>query len=173
MRKQKAILLGHAGLSVEGKKIAKDTGLFWLSLARSDHCGAFSAQWRDRESSLSVSSCALQIHFLQLIKGLERDPAFMQFWEEQVHSAFVYAGDDSEILRKLIRRLTGDNGIVISKINPGVGDLTVSDQLDDFCGVMAGVRAAATKADFDTSLIFNTPKGNLINIISLGHGRYS
>jgi hypothetical protein len=95
---------------------------------------------------------------LQLINGLERDPAFMQFWEEQVHSAFVYAGDDSEILRKLIRRLTGDNGIVISKINPGVGDLTVSDQLDDFCRVMAGVRTAASKADFDTSLIFNTPK---------------
>jgi peptidoglycan/xylan/chitin deacetylase (PgdA/CDA1 family) len=107
---------------------------------------------------------------LQLINGLERNPAFMQFWEEQVHSAFVYAGDDSEILRKLIRRLTGDNGIVISKINPGVGDLTVSAQLDDFCKVMAGVRTAASKADFDTSLVFNTPKESTINIISLGHG---
>ena len=70
--------------------------------------------------------------FLQLIKGLERDPGFMQFWEEQVHSAFVYAGDDSEILRKLMRRLTGDDGVVISKINPAVRDLTVSNQLDDF-----------------------------------------
>ena len=70
--------------------------------------------------------------FLQLIKGLERDPGFMQFWEEQVDSAFVYAGDDSEILRKLMRRLTGDDGVVISKINPAVRDLTVSNQLDDF-----------------------------------------
>ena len=95
---------------------------------------------------------------LQLINGLERDPGFMQFWEEQVHSAFVYAGDDSEILRKLIRRLTGDNGIVISKINPGVGDLTVSDQLDDFCKVMAGVRTAASKADWDTVSFSTHPK---------------
>src|SRR5437667_7156501 len=35
---------------------------------------------------------------------------------------------------------------------------------------MAGLRVAASKADLDTSLIFNTPKGNAINIISLGHG---
>src|SRR5437764_12534630 len=108
--------------------------------------------------------------FLQLINGLERDPVFMQFWEEAVHSALVYACDNSEILRKLIRRLTGDDGIVISKINSGAGDLTVSDQLHDFCKVMAGVRTAASKADFDTSLIFNTPKESTFNIISLGHG---
>ena len=29
---------------------------------------------------------------------------------------------------------------------PGGGDLTVSDHLDDFCGVMAGVRVTANKA---------------------------
>ena len=86
----------------------------------------------DRKAHLGGGLCARPGTLLQLIKGLEGDPGFMQFWEEQVHSAFVYAGDDSEILRKLIRRLSGDNGIVISKINPGVGDLTVSDQLDDF-----------------------------------------
>jgi hypothetical protein len=170
MRKQEAILLDNPGQSIEGKKIARILGFFgvpWRALTTTKllaHNGA------DRESSSKCRLMSTSDTLLQLLNDLERDPAFMQFWEEQVHSAFVYAGDDSEILRKLIRRLTGDNGIVISKINPGVGDLTVSDQLDDFCKVMAGVRTAASKADFDTSLIFNTPKESTINIISLGHG---
>ena len=168
MRKQEAILLDNPGLSIEGKKIARILGFFgvpWRALTTGKlHNGA------DRDSSSKCRLMSSSDTLLQLINGLERDPAFTQFWEEQVHSAFVYAGDDSEILRKLIRRLTGDNGIVISKINPGVGDLTVSDQLHDFCKVMAGVRTAASKADFDTSLVFNTPKESTINIISLGHG---
>src|SRR5438067_5178652 len=170
MRKQEAILLDNPGLSIEGKKIARILGFFgvpWRALTTGKllaHNGA------DRDSSSKCRLMSSSDTLLQLINGLERDPAFTQFWEEQVHSAFVYAGDDSEILRKLIRRLTGDNGIVISKINPGVEALNVSDQLDDFCKVMAGVRTAASKTDFDTSLIFNTPKESTINIISLGHG---
>jgi len=39
------------------------------------------------------------------------------------------------------------------------GDLVVSDQLNDFCGVMAGLRVAASKTDLDTSRILNAPKG--------------
>src|SRR5437764_1360726 len=170
MRKQEAILLDNPGLSIEGKKIARILGFFgvpWRALTTGKllaHNGA------DRDSSSKRRLMSSSDTLLQLLNDLERNPAFMQFWEEQVHSAFVYAGYDSEILRKLIRRLTGDNGIVISKINPGVEALTVSDQLDDFCKVMAGVRTAASKTDFDTSLIFNTPKESTINIISLGHG---
>src|SRR5438094_6292280 len=170
MRKQEAILLDNPGLSIEGKKVARILGFFgvpWRALTTRKLLAHNAA---DRESSSNCRLMSSSDTLLQLINGLERDPAFMQFWEERVHSAFVYAGDDSEILRKLIRRLTGDNGIVISKINPGVGDLTVSDQLHDFCKVMADVRTAASKADFDTSLVFNTPKESTINIISLGHG---
>ena len=94
----------------------------------------------------------------------------MQFWEEQVDSAFVYAGDDSEILRKLMWRLTGDDGVVISKINPAVRDLTVSNQLDDVCGVMSGVRATATGINGDADVVLNTSKGNAVSIISVDHG---
>ena len=106
MRKQEAILLDNPGLSIEGKKIARILGFFgvpWRALTTGKllaHNGA------DRESSSKCRLMSSSDTLLQLINGLERDPAFMQFWEEQVHSAFVYAGDDSEILRKLIRRLT-------------------------------------------------------------------
>src|SRR5437016_7877246 len=146
MRKQEAILLDNPGLSIEGKKVARILGFFgvpWRALTTRKLLAHNAA---DRESSSNCRLMSSSDTLLQLINGLERDPAFMQFWEERVHSAFVYAGDNSEILRKLIRRLTGDDGIVISKINPGAGDLTVSDQLHDFCKVMAGVRTAASKA---------------------------
>jgi hypothetical protein len=170
MRKQEAIVLDDLDLSVEGKKIAKILDFFgvpWRAstmtelLALSDAGQESSSRWRFFCSSGT---------FLQLIKGLERDPGFMQFWEEQVDSAFVYAGDDSEILRKLMRRLTGDDGVVISKINPAVRDLTVSNQLDDVCGVMSGVRATATDINGDANVVLNTSKGNAVSIISVDHG---
>ena len=170
MRKQEAIVLDDLDLSVEGKKIAKILDFFgvpWRAstmtelLALSDAGQESSSRWRFFCSSGT---------FLQLIKGLERDPGFMQFWEEQVDSAFVYAGDDSEILRKLMRRLTGDDGVVISKINPAVRDLTVSNQLDDVCGVMSGVRATATGINGDADVVLNTSKGNAVSIISVDHG---
>jgi hypothetical protein len=170
MRKQEAIILDDLDLSVEGKKIAKILDFFgvpWRAstmtelLALSDAGQGSSSRWRFFCSSGT---------FLQLIKGLERDPGFMQFWEEQVDSAFVYAGDDSEILRKLMRRLTGDDGVVISKINPAVRDLTVSNQLDDVCGVMSGVRATATGINGDADVVLNTSKGNAVSIISVDHG---
>jgi hypothetical protein len=170
MRKQEAIVLDDLDLSVEGKKIAKILDFFgvpWRAstmtelLALSDAGQESSSRWRFFCSSGT---------FLQLIKGLERDPGFMQFWEEQVDSAFVYAGDDSEILRKLMRRLSGDDGVVISKINPAVRDLTVSNQLDDVCGVMSGVRATATDINGDANVVLNTSKGNAVSIISVDHG---
>ena len=105
-----------------------------------------------------------------LIEDLEHRPDGGRFWREHVLSTFVYGGDDSAALQKLIRRLTGDEGAVVNETNGCAGEFVVSGELDDFCGGMAGLRVAASKADLDTSLILNTPKRNTINIISLGYG---
>jgi hypothetical protein len=167
MKKQKALLLDYIGSSVEGKRIATILGFFgvpWHALTTTDVLND------DGAGNQSPSKCrliCLSDTFLQLIGGLERNPGCMGFWGTQVHSAFVYAGNDSEILQKLLQRLTGDNG---AAIDTGVGDVAVSDHLDGFCGVMAGVRVSASKANVDVSRVLNTEKGNAINIISLGHG---
>jgi hypothetical protein len=170
MRKQEAIVLDDLDLSVEGKKIAKILDFFGVPWRASTMTELLALSDAGQESSSRLRFFCSSGTFLQLIKGLERDPGFMQFWEEQVDSAFVYAGDDSEILRKLMRRLTGDDGIVISKINPAVRDLTVSNQLDDVCGVMSGVRATATGINGDADVVLNTSKGNAVSIISVDHG---
>jgi hypothetical protein len=170
MRKQEAIILDDLDLSVEGKKIAKILDFFGVPWRASTMTELLALSDAGQKSSLRCRFFCSSGTFLQLIKGLERDPGFMQFWEEQVDSAFVYAGDDSEILRKLMRRLTGDDGVVISKINPAVRDLTVSNQLDDVCGVMSGVRATATGINGDADVVLNTSKGNAVSIISVDHG---
>jgi 23S rRNA U2552 (ribose-2'-O)-methylase RlmE/FtsJ len=170
MRKKGAILLGHVGVTVEGKKIAKMLSFFgvsWHALATTELLSSNGASWEG--SSECKLMCSADT-FLQLTEALECDPRCMQFWQKQVHSAFVYAGNHPQSFQKLVRTLIGDNGAVISKIRPGVGDVTVSDHFDDFCGVMAGIRVIANEGNTDGNFVLSTAKGNLINIISRGDG---
>jgi hypothetical protein len=164
-----AILLDHLGVSTEGQKIAKILGFFgvpWRALTTAEFLAPNTAGSGGSSKCPFMSSSDT---FLQLIEGLERDPGCMHLWETQVHSAFVYAGNDSEILQKLVRRLAGDNGATISKIRPGIGDVAVSDHLDDFCGVMAGVRVTVS-TNTNANLVLKTIKGNQISIISRAEG---
>jgi hypothetical protein len=168
MTKQQAILLSRSGWSVKDKKIGKILGFFGVASRSSKRTEFFAhngAGWENKCRLICSSDT-----FLQLIDDLERDTGCIQFWEEQVHSAFIYAGNESESLPKLAQRLIGDNGVAISNINPSVGDLTVSDNLNDFCGVMAGVRVNANTANTGSNFVLNTVDGDLINIISLGDG---
>jgi hypothetical protein len=167
MSKQKAVLLSRSCLSVQGKKIARILGFFGVPSRALITTEFLAHNGAGCENSSKCSLICSSDTFLQLIEGLE-PPGSMQFWKEHVHSAFVYAGNDFEILQKLVRRLTGDNDAVLCKINPGVGGVAVSDQLNDFCGSMAGLRVAVSKVDLDSSIILNTPKGNTSKIISHG-----
>jgi hypothetical protein len=114
--------------------------------------------------------CSAEV-FLRLIEDLARN-SDMTAWWGSLHSAFVYAGDDFEALQKLARILTGDDGAVLREINPCIGDLVVSDHLNDFCEVMAGVRVTVSRANVAASLALNTSKAkaNAINVISVDHG---
>jgi hypothetical protein len=170
MRKKeaKAILLDHVGLTVEGKKIAKILSFFgvpWDALTTTELSNRACGE-RSSECNLMCSADT----FLHLTEALKCDPSCTQFWQEQVHSAVVYAGKDLRSFQKLVRTLIGDNRAVISKIRPGVGDITVSDHFDDFCGVMSGIRVTANEADIDGNFVLSTGKGNLVNIISCGDG---
>src|SRR5262245_33128361 len=108
MRKQQAILLSRAGLSVKDKKIGKILGfcgVAWRS-SKATECFAHNGAGWENKCRLICSSDT----FLQLIDALERDTGCIRFWEEQVHSAFIYAGNEPESLLKLAQRLIGDNG---------------------------------------------------------------
>src|SRR5438046_10767029 len=109
MNGQPALLLSHLDLSVEGKKrIGKLLSFFgapWRTLSLAELLPP------DRAGNTSSSQCRLICSsdtLLRLIEDLERNPERIWFWKERVHSAFVYAGDDSEVLQKLARILSGD-----------------------------------------------------------------
>ena len=76
--------------------------------------------------------------FLELIAPSDGNPNRLQQWREQIHSAFVYGGDDIASLQKLAKVLAGSE--MCSVQNSVSGELLVSNKLPDFCGVMAGVR---------------------------------
>jgi hypothetical protein len=169
VKKNQAILLGTDSLSVEGKQIAKVLSFFgvpWHAWTTAD----LLSKARRRESS---SQCRLMCSadtFLRLTEVSESDPSCMQFWQEQVHSAFVYARKGPQSFQRLVRTLIGDNRAVISKARPGVGDFTVSDHFDDFCGVMSGIRVTDNETNTSSNFVLSSAKGNLINIISRGDG---
>ena len=170
MRKQEAIVLDDLGLSVEGKKIAKILDFFGVPWCASTMTEFSALSDAGQESSSCGRFFCSSGTFLQLIEGWERDSCSLRVWKEQVHSAFVYAGGDSGILWKLVRRLTEDGGAVVRNINLNTSDCTVSNQLDDVCGVMSGVRATATTINRDADMVLNTSKGSAVSIISVDHG---
>jgi hypothetical protein len=161
--RDEALLLSGSGLSLESGNVAKMLHFFgvpWRAATVTEFLGY-------RESSAKSRALCSSDTLFELIRGLEDNLEAIRLWRERVHSVFVYSGNDSEILQKLLQTLTGDEGAVL---DTAVGDVAVSDQLDDFCGVMAGVRVSASKANVDVSLVLNIEKGNAINVISLGDG---
>jgi peptidoglycan/xylan/chitin deacetylase (PgdA/CDA1 family) len=170
MKTQKAILLNHDSLSVENKKIGRILDFFGVPKRASTTAEFLADNSAGRKSSQDCRLICSSGTFLRLIEDFERDAGWMQPWEEQVHSAFVYMGDGSEILQKLVRKLTGDNGAVICKINPSDRDIVVSDDLDDFCGVMSSLRVTTSQATANGNFVLKATKGNLISIVSRGEG---
>src|SRR4030095_6745226 len=84
---------------------------------------------------------------------LERNSAAVRLWQERIHSAFVYAGDDADSFQRLARRLTGDTRVSLLERGRGTGGWVVSDKLVEFCGALSGVRASAPNIDA-TNLLF-------------------
>jgi len=128
-------------------------------LARFDYSRAFTFQRGEPGNT-----------FLPLTEALQRDPSCVKFWQEQIHSAFVYPGNDLDSVQRLARILNAGNAGETYQISSGRADLAVSGQLNGFCGVMTGVRVTGINCKSNRNLVPNTGKGNAINIISLGDG---
>ncbi len=149
--RDEALLLSGSGLSLESGNMAKMLHFFgvpWRAASVTEFLGY-------RGSSAKSRVLCSSDTFFELIRQLEDNSEVIRPWQERAHSVFVYAGNDSEIPQKLLQTLTGDEGTVL---DTAVGDIAVSDQLDDFCGVMAGVQVSASKANAGASLVLDAEK---------------
>src|SRR5438876_1328811 len=170
VRDKALVLRSGGGLSLESGDVAKVVHFFgvpWRATTVTEFLGHTRL---DCESSAKSRALCSSDTFFELIRELENNSEAIRPWRERVHSVFVYAGDVPAVLQKLLQRLTGDEGVVLSQMNRSGGDFVVSGELDGFCGVMAGVRVTESRANRDTDLVLNASKGNAISIISLGHG---
>jgi hypothetical protein len=99
--------------------------------------------------------------FAILMSELERDSDRSRRWREQIHSVFIYAGEDVTALASLV-------AISEEKSNR---NLMVSDQLPEFCGIMSGVRITADASN--GGLTFASPSHNRnVEIISSDRGAF-
>jgi hypothetical protein len=167
--REEALLLTREGFSFESD-LAKVLNFFGVPWRAMTVAGFLSYNSVNRESSARIRIFCSCDTLLGLAEHLKPNGPGMPRWQEDVHSVCVYAGDDPAILRRLIRILTGEDATVVSKLNRGIGDFAVSDEFNEFCGVMAGVRVAASKEDVEAGLLLHTSKAGVLNIISSDQG---
>jgi hypothetical protein len=108
--------------------------------------------------------------FLRILEAREQRREYGPWQLQAIHSAFIYPGDNADSLARLVRRLYADNVSIIRSADPGAGDFVVSDQLNQFSGVMAGIRVVRNKVNTNGDFILTTAKRNGVKIISLGDG---
>jgi len=164
--RQEALLIGSPDSSETGN-LAKVLRFFGVAFRFSS-----TPEFLANENSRSPGKIRLFVSsdtFSEILTTLEDNPERLQWWQNRIHSAFVHAGNNSETLQKLVQRLTGDDRSALHKIKGSVGDITVSHHLDDFCGVMAGVRTTASKSIADGDFVFKTRAENA-TIMSVDDG---
>jgi hypothetical protein len=167
---QQALLVTAPGASSQVSNLAKLLSFFgvpWRNLTLDE----FFAQMHeaDKNSSKLRLLCSADT-FVRITDRLENNAEHIRLWSKRVHSAFVFAGDNPEILQKVARKLSRDDDAVIRQMNSSAGDLRLSEHWPDFCGVMAGVRVAASGSNLQASVVLNWSKNGGRNIISAGDG---
>jgi hypothetical protein len=168
--REEVLLLTRTGSGSESGNLAKMLNFFgvpWRAMTAAEFLSYNNIK---HESSASIRIFCSCDTFLLLAEELKRNGRGMLRWQEHVHSVFVYAADDPAVLRNLVRILTGKDALVLGKPNHSVRDFVVSDEFNEVCGVMAGVRVAASNEDVKASLLFHTSKTGVRNIISSDQG---
>src|SRR5260221_1129361 len=125
--REEALLLTIGGLPGECGHLAKLLDFFGVP-SRTLTAEEFLASHRARTEGgpkprLFCSSDTLS----RVVGGQDGRYDGIGLWQEHVHSAFVYAGNDSGLFQKLAGRLAGDKTTTLNKSCRYHGDLVVLD----------------------------------------------
>jgi hypothetical protein len=168
--REEALLLTRDASPSENGNLAKAIHFFgapWRAMTLDEFLSYNNV---NHEHSTSIRVFCSSETFLGLAAALKRNGWDTVRWQEHIHSVFVYAGDDPAVLRNFVTTLSGEDVLVDGKGNRAAADFVVSDNFDEFCGVMAGLRVAASKEALQASVLLNTSEKNVLNIISSDQG---
>jgi hypothetical protein len=105
--------------------------------------------------------------FAQIAANIDHNAAEVIRWKEQVHSVFIYAGNDRRTLEGIVGMLSGDGAVKETKRCDA--DYVVSQRLSEVCGPMSGASiAAAQNGRVEWGFTLPTPASNRGEIISVG-----
>jgi hypothetical protein len=93
----------------------------------------------------------------------------MPQWHHNVHSAFVFADGDPQILEKLVRLLAGDERAELRHMHLKGDEFIVAND-SAFCGVMASLRIPASRASDNACLVSNIDNTSALSLISSASG---
>ena len=106
---------------------------------------------------------------LGLLRDFEQSQERRDWWKTSAHSAFVYWDGEVNTLEKLVSILTGHKLTQISR-EQGPQNLFVTDELDDFCKTMAGLRVGSLSTHDNIVLDSSGAHEKRIDIISTDDG---
>jgi hypothetical protein len=165
-RNHDALLLTDGELPVAGQRLGRMLEFFgvpWRSLPSTQARNEFAVSGNSRCRLLARAD-----HFLQLVEDLDRHTDGWQLWQRQVHSAFVYASADRGTLDRLLDRFC-DGGRRAERAQSGES-ATITNELDDFCGVMSGVRSVTRAEDLTGVPGVESCGRAAVRIITVGKG---
>jgi hypothetical protein len=164
-----AILLDDTGDSLLYQRIAKLLSFFgvsWRTLTVSQFVADAAAKLVVPEKCRIFSSAET---FWRLLKPCDSQLESMPHWHQNIHSAFVFADSDPQVLEKLVQLLAGDERAELRHIHPGGEEFVVANDTQ-FCGVMASLRIPVSSPNDDVCLVSNIGDTGGLNLISCSSG---
>ncbi len=164
---EKALLLTEDNVSKEDRRVARVIDFFGVSHTASPLEFPFFQSTAGSNSEKIRLLCSANV-LLRFIRYLEEQPRAGERWGLSIHSAFVYSNEDLSTLQQLCSKLAGD-GIAQVRPNSGAAHFSVTDQLNDFCKIMAGRRVSCSSS-LDAAVLLPSMNENAVNIISASGG---
>jgi hypothetical protein len=165
----RAVLLSDTGGSLPYHRIGKLLnffGLSWRTLTVSQLVADAAARLVAPDKYRIFSSAET---FSRLLEACDYRPESMPHWNQDIHSAFVFASGDPQVLEKLVRLLAGDERAELRHIHLGGEEFVVAND-SGFCGVMASLRIPASRANDNACLVSNIANTDGLSLISSGSG---
>ena len=169
MKLDQAILLDDTADSLPYQRIAKLLSFFgvsWRRLTLSQFIADAAAKLVVPEKCRIFSSAGT---FLRLLEACNHRPESMPHSHQNIHSAFVFADGDPQVLEKLVQLLAGDERAELRHIHSGGEEFVVANDTE-FCGIMASLRVPVSSPNDDVCLVSNIGDTGALSLISSASG---